>query len=257
MKKIIFLFILIFFLGFVNSIDYGVWLHNIDIEINDEGNAQINEKFHLFFPNEDEKILFRENSKELGSNLDKWKNFDELFVPTIGMKNIVNGTIVYSEGEDNYLEISYGLADNLMVKGKETNFIQDYSIKANYLNKLYQSGLWIIPDNTRITFIFPPGAELNEGISPDAIIGNNGTKKTATWVGYKSANELKVKYVIWKKVNPIIDLNELNYFLFRTQEGLVVIFGIIILIGITIWKRNYFSSKIEKFVEDNTLFEED
>jgi hypothetical protein len=83
------------------------------------------------------------------------------------------------------------------------------------------------------------------------------TKRIITWDGYKSANQLKVKYVLWKKINPIIDLNQLTDFLFRTSEGLIIIGIIILIIGVIIWKRKYFSSKIESFVENNTVFEED
>ncbi len=249
--------VLIFFTSFVSAQNYGIWLHTINVNIASNGNAEISEKFHLFFPTDNDKIEFRETSKSLGSDLKKWETFDNKFVPTIGLNNIINGTISYSEGEDNFLEIKYNLADALMAKGKDTALVEEYSIKANYLNKLYQAGLWVIPDSTTITIEFPPGAEIKDGILPEAIIGVNGTRKTITWVGYKSANQLNVKYVLWKKINPIINLNEVSDYLFRTNEGLMIIFVTLIIVGGIVWKRNYFASKIEKFVENNTRFEED
>jgi hypothetical protein len=257
MRKILTLVLFFSIISMVFAIDYGVWLHDIKIEVDSEGEALISEKFHLFFPNEDEKIAFREKSLELGSNLNKWAEFDKKFTSKIGFNNITKGTITYSEGEDNYLELKYSLADEIMAKGKETTLVEEFNVKANYFNELYQSGLWIIPDNTRVTIVLPPGAEIRDSFSPEGIIGNEGTKKTITWNGYKSANELKIKYVIWKKINPIVDLNQVTNFLFRTTEGLVVITVILIIVGVVVWKRSFLASKIEKFSENNTQFEED
>jgi len=254
------MFIVIFLLlttSLVLADGYGVWLHTIDIGVENTGDAQISEKFHLFFDTENDRINFREKSIELGSDLRLWENFDLIFTPTIGLNNIVNGTITYSEGEDNYLEISYNLADELMAKGKETNLVEEYSIKANYLSALYDSGLWIIPDNTRVTIELPPGADLKDDVSPDAELGMNATKRTITWTGYKSANQLNVKYVLWKKINPLIDINQFVNFLFRTGEGAMIIVVFLIIIGGIIFKRKYFANKIETFVENNTVFEED
>ncbi len=259
MKLRFFSIILVLFLlvNFVSAQDYGIYQHNIDIIIGNDGTAEITERFNLFFNTDESKIEFREKSLILGSDLRLWEDFDEQFSPSIGLNNIINGKITYSESENYYLEIKYNLSDALMTKGKETSFIEEYSIKATYLNKLFQSGLWIIPDNTKINIELPPGAEINESISPDATLSSMSTKRIITWDGYKSANQLKVKYVLWKKINPIIDLNQLTDFLFRTSEGLIIIGIIILIIGVIIWKRKYFSSKIESFVENNTVFEED
>ncbi|MDD3083831.1 MAG: hypothetical protein PHP82_02300 [Candidatus ainarchaeum sp.] len=259
MKKRFFtLFLIIILISCsVSAEGYNVWLHNVNIVIDTDGSSEITEKFHLSFNTEEDKINFRKTSIELGSDLKKFEDFDEMFSPTIGLNNIINGKITYGEGEDNYLEIKYGLADTLMAKGKETTLVEEYSIKANYLNKLFQSGLWIIPDNTTIVVELPPGAEIRETVSPDAIIDSIGTRKTITWSGYKSANKLNIKYVLWKKINPIFDLNKFTNFLFRTNEGLIIIGILLFVIGAIIWKRKYFSSKIENFVENNTVFEEE
>lgn len=255
-KKILILFLLILFSCFVSAQEHGVWLHNININILAEGKAEITETFNLYFNTEESKIDFRQKSVEFGSDLRKWEEFDAQFSPTIGSNNIINGKITYSEGQNNYLEIKYGLADSLMVKGKETNFIEEYSIKANYLDKLFQSGLWVIPDNTTITIELPPGAELSETVSPDAIINTVGARKNISWIGYKSANRLNIKYVIWKQINPIIDLNEITNFLFRTRDGLILLGIFIVFLVLIIWKRKFFITKIENFVEENTVFEE-
>jgi hypothetical protein len=256
--KIIFVLILVFLLSnIVLAQNYDVTRHTVNVNINVDGTAEITEKFYLYFGNEQDKIKFRQKSLEFGSSLEKWKEFNPVFMPTIGPNNIINGKITYSESEENFLEIKYGLSDALMAKGKETNLMEEFNIKATYLNNLFESGLWIIPDNTIISIELPAGAELVDNVSPDATINLIGNRRIIVWEGYKSANRLNVRYILWKKINPLLDLNELTNFLFRTNEGFVIIGFFIIIIGSIIWKRKYFSSKIESFVENNTLFEED
>ena len=255
-KKIFLVFSLILLIGFASAQNYGIWSHNIEINIDADGFAQISEKFHLFFPTEADKLDFREQSNILGTNGTKWQEFNSAFVPTIGSSNIVSPKIAYNESDDSYLEITYSLSEPLMSKGKETALIEEYSIKAVYLNNLYRSGIWVIPDNTRLSIELPAGAEIKDNIEPQAEIITIGSKKIIFWEGYKSGNQLQVKYVIWKKINPIVDLNEFSYFLFRTSEGAIVILAILVVVGFIVWKRKAFASKIEKFVENNTKFEE-
>jgi hypothetical protein len=257
MKKIMFicfLFLIIISFGFAQ--EYNYWLHSIDIGIAEEGDASVVEKFHLFFSSEENKLFFREKSIELGSSLTAWKDFDPLFSPTIAPDKIIRGNITYKEGEDNYLEIRYDLSEKIMSKGKETSFSREYNLKATYFNKLYQTGLWVIPDNTKIEITLPPGADIVGDVYPEANVRQETTKKILTWTGHTSGNKLALKYSLLKDIKPIIDLNDVTNFLFRTNQGLLLIGAIIVCIGGIIWKRHFFATKIEKFVENNTRFEE-
>ncbi len=244
-------------MSLVSAQNYSVWLHTIDITVDSSGQANISEKFHLFFPTETDKVQFRDTSTNLGSDIDKWKLFNTLFQPNIGTDNQINGKISYSEGIENYLEISYGLVDTLMARGKETAMIEEFTIKASYFNNFYQSGIWVIPDNTQINIELPPGAEVNETIEPLADIINSGPKKIFSWKGYKSANQLVFNYRLWKKITPIVDLNALITFLFRTNEGWIILGGILLVIAGIVWQRKKIATKIEEFVENNTVIEEE
>lgn len=260
MKKLFLTLIILLFL-ITNSfaaISYGVWLHNIDIDINPDGEAEISEKFYLFFNSENDRLAFRELRNEFGSNFTQWEEFNSRFKTTIGGEKAVNKKINYSEGEDNFLQITYSLVDPLMALGKETSLISEYSIKANYLNNLYESGLWVIPENTRISIILPAGAETRETVKPQATILDYSTnRKQILWEGYKSSNELNLKYFIWKKIDPIFDLNKIANFIFKTQEGLILLVILVLIIVILVWKRKTISSKIEDFVEANTILTEE
>jgi len=184
---------------------------------------------------------------------------NKVFSPNIGSDNHINGKISYNEAERSYLEMKYGLSDPIMEKGKDTTLLVEYSIKANYFNNFFQSGLWIIPDNTELTIELPPGAEINDAVEPEAVIATNvlGKGPTVTWEGYKSANKLTLNYKWWKKIEAVVDLGSIIQFLFRTTEGLLLIAAFIIAVGIILWKRKKITAKVEEFVEENSVIEEE
>lgn len=238
--------------------DYGIWLHRIDIDVDSGGESEISEKFHIFFTDELAKREFRQLSSNFGTDLTRWEEFNPRFRSNIGGERAVNKRVNYSEGDDSYLEIEYSLAEPLMARGKETSLIKEFSIKANYLNSFYDLGLWVIPENTRLSIILPAGAEIKDPLRPQGTIVNYGSnRRMITWQGYISSNELNFQYYNWKKIDPIIDLNRVNQFLFRTSEGLTIIGTLILIIVAIIWKRKSIAEKIENFVEANTIIKED
>jgi len=234
---------------------FGIWSKNIEIKLDAEGKAQVSEKYYLYFSDDTAKLDFRNKSTELGLNLDKWKQFNSVFAPTIGQDNLINGKTSYIEGDPALLDISYDLVDSLMDRKRETTLMEEYSIKANYFNKLYQSGIWIIPDNVTISIILPPGAEIRGDVQPNATIENSGSSKKITWTGYASANQLALTYLLWKKTDPIIDMAVINDFIFRTNEGIALLAIIGVIIIIVLWKRKKIANKIEGYVEENTSFD--
>ncbi len=256
-KLMIIAMLLLILVPMAFSESYSITKHSINLEISSEGEAKIVEKFYLFFPTETDKIAFRDKSTSIGSDFEGWKKYNSRFAPSIGSENTTNGKISYNEGVESYLEISYELPEPLMAKGKETAMVIEYSIKANYLNNYYQSGIWIIPDNTVMTIELPPGADVKESIEPPSLITLQGSRKVITWEGYKSANRLTVNYILWKKVAPVIDISSLLTLLFKTTQGQIAILISAIIVVIILWKKKFITDRIERFVEENTKIEED
>ena len=257
MKKIVLIILLLLTLSFCYSQTYRITSHTVNIQVNTGGFSDIIERFYLYFPTEQDKIDFREKSTALGYELENWENFNPKFTSTVGSNNLTNGTISYNEGESNFLEIKYGLLDALMEKGQETSMVVEYSLKASYFNRLFEPPFWVIPDNTDITIELPPGASIKGTIEPEATITSSGTKQLVTWSGYKSGGKLIINYVIWKKADPVVDINAISNFLFRTTQGIItVIIGFLIIL-ILLWKRKKITNKIESFVENHTVLIED
>lgn len=237
--------------------DYSVSLHTINAEVATDGSASVIEKFFISFPTEQDKSEFRQKSEDLGLDRDAWTEFNAMFMPTLGTSNIANGKILYNEAGQSYLEISYDLTDPLMAQGKETTLMTEYNIKAPFLNSFYQAGFWVIPDNTSLTIELPPGAEVKDTVEPQANITTSGPRKLVTWDGYKSSNKLALSYVLWKKMNPVIDLSSITNFLFKTQEGIGLIAIVAIILAIIAVKRKKITGRIEEFVENNSIIEEE
>jgi len=237
-------------------LNYSLGGHSINIQINPDGSDNVVEKFFINFNDNVAKAQFREKSTALGTILDEWKKLNPLFTPSLGDKS-TNKQISYTEGDQSYLQISYTLTEPLTAKGKEATMLTEYSIKVDYFNSFYQSGLWIIPEKTTISIELPPGAELKDTIQPDAVISTNGSRKVVTWTGYKSGNQLALNYVLWKKIEPVVDLNAINTFLFKSREGMVLIAIIILILAGIVWQRKRIYSKIEDFVENHSVIRED
>jgi hypothetical protein len=245
------------------AIDYAITTHTINIQIgldnkdsNEPAKDTVIEKYNLYFATDADKVAFREKSLELGTSIDEWKKYNARFVPSLG-ENTLNKKIAYNEGEENYLQISYTLPDQLMAKGKEASMMTEYTLKVNYFNSFYQSGMWIIPEGTRITIELPPGAEVREAVEPQADIISNATRRNVVWNGYKSTNKLFIAYVMWKQITPVVDFGYITNFLTKTEAGWAIIIGILAILVVLVWKRKLISSRIEGFVEKHSMIKEE
>ncbi len=237
-------------------LNYSLSGHNINIQINPDGSDSVVEKFFITFKDDLAKAQFRDKSTALGTILEEWTKINPLFTPSLGDKS-TNKQIAYTEGDQSYLQISYSLTEPLTAKGKEATMLTEYSIKVDYFNSFYQSGLWIIPEKTTISIELPPGAEIKGTIQPDAIISSSGARKVVNWAGYKSGNRLALNYVLWKKIEPVVDINAINTFLFKSREGMALIAIIIIILAGLVWQRKGIYGKIEDFVEKHSTIKEE
>ena len=254
MRKIFFLIVLMTILCSVYAQSYSVYLHEINVNVIDDGRASVIERFYLFFPDEQEKVTFRNLSAELGSDIDEWAALNASFQPNIGNQNLINKQISYTEAETTYLELRYTLADVLMAKGKQNTNNTEYTLKATALDNFFETNVWVIPENTELIFTLPGRAEVSGAVEPEAEISGDGTKTTVKWTGYKSANRLNLKYLVWNP--PTIEMSEVIDTIFYTFEGQVFIVVIAVLIVFIFIERRKISAKIEDYVADNSKLTE-
>jgi hypothetical protein len=235
---------------------YQLTSHSITIQINPDATDTVIEKYFIDFNSPQEKTDFREKSSSLGTLLEEWKKINPVFTPSLGEK-AANKKVTYNEDPISYLQISYDLTESLMAKLKESTMMTEYTLKAPYFDSFYQAGNWVIPENTTISVELPPGAEIKDTVKPQADLTASGQRKVVNWQGYKSGTELALNYILWKKIEAVIDLNAISTFLFKTQEGLVLLALAIIILGVIVWKRKKISTIIEDFVEKNSEIHEE
>jgi hypothetical protein len=253
-KIILFLTIFVMLFSSAHAVNYSVYLHEINITVLDDGRADVVERFNLFFPNDKEKVAFRELSTQYGSDIDKWSGLNEIFQPNIGNQNLINKQISYNEFDATYLELRYSLVDSLMASGKENPNNTEYSLKATFLDNFFQTNVWVIPENTEISFILPARAEVSGVVEPEAQIISNGTNTIVKWTGYKSANRLTLKYLAWNAPN--IDMDKIIRDIFYTFEGQVLVTALAIIIVIVFIERRKISAIIEDYVAENSKLSE-
>ncbi|MDD3159471.1 MAG: hypothetical protein PHQ98_00710 [Candidatus ainarchaeum sp.] len=258
-RKLILLFLFFVFVSAVYSASlsqpaYSIYQHDIEIDIDIDGNSVVVEKFYLSFQNENDKLNFRKKSDELGTDFQNWIEFNPVFTYSIGNKDLVEKTIVeYSDGVQNYIKLTYALTEQIVFESKESTFMKELVLKTKYFDYFYD-GSWVIPDNTMVAIILPAGAEVGENIEPSADISSVGQRKKIIWNGYKTSNKLSLSYVTWKKITPVIDLTELINFLTGTTTGIIIIFVSSVVLAIILIKRKLIINVIEDFVEDNSKF---
>jgi hypothetical protein len=241
--------------NFSGAINYSITSTDITLQVDASGYGSVVERFYLSFNSGDDRTAFREKSASLGTDTVAWATFNPEFSLKIGANNQYNGRIFYSEADIPYLEISYDISDPVFVKTKESSISDEYELKANYFSNFFSSGLWIIPDNTTISFDLPPTAEVKQPISPDATTVFVGTKKLIVWDGYKSSNKISLNFVVLKKIS--IDLTSFSAFLFNNQIGNIVLGIIILFLAVAIIFHKKIVEMIESFVESNSKINEE
>ncbi len=255
MKKVTIFLILLTILFFAGtSHAYNVSNHDITIKIDADGNTLVEERFYFAFIDEADKSALRTKSIDYGSDLDKWKIIDSRFEPHIGKKYASSIKLSYSEGEQTFLELSYSLKEPLMAKIKETSRKIEFELKATFLDVdyFYGSGLWVIPEYTRVIFELPPNSEITETIEPNATISSKGTRQVVTWKGYKSANKIQFRYAVWTQIAATVDLSKVVDYFLKTEEGQIILGVLAILVAIIFIKRKFIVEKIENFVVKNS-----
>ncbi len=229
---------------------YDIGLHTIEITLDEEGNAQINERFFLDFFDERQLLLFRDKVKEIGVSVEGWEAYDARMRPHIGQESDITASKVsFVENESDYLEITYSLTSPFMEKKSETSRVKEYAVKPKFFNNFLSGSLWVIPEDTTITINLPVGAELQQPIEPDAIVEGN----RVTWSGYKNSNKLNLNYRIFKQIASF-DFSQLLQQLMQSNQFWIVIVVAIAIGALLFWNRRKISGKIENYIVEHSDF---
>ncbi len=220
--------------------------HELSIEVDSIGNAEINEKYFLLFQNEQQLADFRQAVSQIGVSLDDWREYDERIFPHIGLEKdlIVSGiSFVEEESSLDFLEITYTLKEPIMEKKRETSRVIDYGLKAKFFNEFKDGPVWVIPEGTSISVQLPRGVEINGLVKPESLV--EGTN--ITWKGYASGNELFLEYSFFKQIASF-DLSKLISEMMQSDLFWIFVAVAAVIVGVLFLKRKRISGKIESYV---------
>jgi len=223
---------------------YAIDKHVIEINLDQIGNATINERFFIRFQDQNQLDEFRLKVKEIGVNVDTWKAYDSRIALSIGQESgITVRKVSFVEEPNPYLEINYATNEPLMEKKQETTRVIDYSVKTKFFNGFLDGSLWVIPAGMTITINLPSGAAVQQPIEPNAVV--NGS--SVTWDGSKSSNKLTLNYQMFKQITSF-DLGKALQAIMQSDLFWIIIPVLAIACILAAWKRKAVGEKIENYI---------
>jgi len=248
-KAILILFALLF-AGTAFAQVYQITTRTIEMDVDGRGNAEITEKFFLSFPNDFYLQEFRSKSAELGVDLEEWQQFNPGFKPSIGdSTDVVVSDIGFVETDSRYMELKYHLNEPIMGREMETSRMVEFALKSKFFNNFLEGSFWVIPTNVTIIVDLPLQVEIQPPVRPEANVSGN----RIVWTGYKSTNQLSLKYTQWKEIASL-DLNELATAIAKSELFPLLVIAVLLLVIGVFAKRKAITAKIEGYIIAHSSF---
>ncbi len=262
MKKTTILLFLVFLA--LNSFGqpYSIYNHSIDIDLDAEGNATITERFYVFFASNASFNQFKEDSAQLGVDLEKWKEYDSDIRTHIGSQDDLKSntgrlSFIEAPSDEKYIEITYQLTKPITVIKTSTSRLDEFEISKPVMQQFLERPFYVIPANTFISFILPPQSTIEpEDISPAAGITDTGTRIIVTWKESRT-NDLSLDYKYWKQIAPRFSISfTVKNFIEKSKNEILwlTVAVIIALILLTYYYRKPLTKQAQDYIIANTEF---
>lgn len=212
MKKVLlalFLFLLFQQISAVTPKAYDITSHELNVELDKQGKATVNEKYYMVFESKELAEEFRNlKNTNLGFNLEAWENFDSMLSINFGLKaQIEELKIDFAEepsGERLYsLEFRYKFnrpAFNESEVGRKVVM----EINKSFVRPLSRGTDYVIPAKTTLTFILPSQSVPQSGLltQPNVRVESGPLNKRVIIPGSFSSNSFDFEYYYLKPISP-------------------------------------------------------
>ncbi|MBU2100860.1 hypothetical protein KKB11_06520, partial [Candidatus Micrarchaeota archaeon] len=175
----------------------------IEINVINNGFAQITEKYFFEFKSQEELDYFWGIYQKNGTSTEDWKTFDERFFPHVSANDndVYEADFKFEPSEQNglsesYLKLTYENESPLFIEQKERlgRFVE-WSFNQKKLDSFLSGDFIKIPENTLIEISLPLNAEIKEN--------NLSTEgKKVVWQGPDSTSSINLVYVIKENIAP-------------------------------------------------------
>ncbi len=233
-----------------------VW-HEIQINVDENGLAQVRERFFFAFATTTELHSFEQSAQENGAQLSKWQRFNPLIYPHAGREDQTErGVITLNADPQNPLqkivEYSYQMIDPLGIRlESRTERLARYEISTEKNRGLFvpfKVGTVIqIPKYTRLTVELPATARIEEALPAPA---QRPAENVIVWQDTQS-NQFKLTYGIPQKV-PTIDLTRQVTQVLQTPLGQGILLVLALVLGVGVVFRKQVAKKIEDYLVEHS-----
>jgi len=237
----------VFFSTLASAQFYVLERQEIEITVDEEGNANVVERYFMRFQNEQQLFDFQQTKSEIGISVEGWNAYDPRLFPKIGQENDIEvRSLLFNESTADFLEVlemNYVLKEPLMEKKVETSRVIDFEMKKKFFNEFVEGPFGVIPAGTTVKIMLPIGVEIQSSVKPDASIEGN----LVTWTGYVSGNEFELKYSSFKQIASF-DLREAIQQLFQSDLFIIMVLVVAAIALILFVKRKRISASAERYI---------
>ena len=217
----------------------------INIDIDNSGNATITENYNLQFISPFEKKEFNDEAIANSSSVSAWQADYEFFIPHFARntENINSSSITY-DNEAQRLTFVYTLKEPLASLIEQEQRSDLFEINDREFFSFNKSGTIVIPENTEIRINLPSNTQINRDELPSkAVI----TGSSILLTGIQS-NSLNISYIFLKPIAPT------GLQLVEGISNTYVILGplIILILLIVVVRRQSIEKRIEDYLVEHS-----
>lgn len=236
--------------------------HIIQIDVDMEGYGNVTERFVFLFNSENELMQFRSQAQNLGADLYSWRSYNPDITNSIGDIKPGTGSIGYEEAEgDRQVKLEYQTAQPLFTQTPTNSRETTFTIDSRAFESFRQGSVYVIPSNTKIIISLPSRASIDlESLKPSIenqeILQQIQNDKHIYLSGHLSiSGNIGLQYIIEKQIAPTVTLTQVLQEMIRKGEASIIAAVILVLLGITYFKRKSIQDKLETFLADNSKLE--
>ncbi|MFA4908000.1 MAG: hypothetical protein WC602_07025 [archaeon] len=227
--------------------------HTIQIQLGADAKADVLEKYYLKFPSAEDLRQFILDAEKNGPRLQDWTIYDNRFFAHFGRQDEISNAKISFDNREKALRMEYRLERGIMEKADETTRQVSWQLSRGAFDAYVKSGITILPANTEITFLLPPGAVLDERVVPEAKV--SAFEGKVAWKGYLTTNFMKLSYIMGKPIAQPLDTSKLVQDFIGNRQNLLILLIIALLVVIIYWKRAGIERRIEGYIVKHSSFE--
>lgn len=227
--------------------------HLVEIEVDEDGFANVSENYNLDFETTREVLEFKENATRNSSSLLAWQSDYNFFYPRVGqiVQNIIEKSSVVYEEETRTLFLNYSLANRFAQIFKEEPRQTIWTVPTKNLLAFEEEGVILIPENTTVKISIPQNAEI---VSLEPAAGVKVENNNIFLSGIRTSS-FKLEYSVQKPLSSTFNIFQAVRDFTSSTPNFILLVIVVILIALIYAKKDMISEKIEDYIVKHSKLE--